>query len=268
MLVNLVGNAVKFTQQGEVSVSVRMAAQDERCTLLRFEVRDTGLGISPARIGQLFQPFTQADSSTSRRYGGTGLGLAISRQLVQLMGGEIGCESEEGRGSCFWFTVRLARRPAGEGSHALPGALGQRRILVVDDNASNRRILQSQLAARGASVECAAGGAAALELVRERCREGRPYDAGVLDLLMPGMSGVELARELLAEGVPLPLILLTSSASRGDAEIYRSAGFAAWLSKPTAKDRVVEFYRTSAPLMSWLDSHVGPSTEPPQRRGR
>jgi signal transduction histidine kinase/CheY-like chemotaxis protein len=239
VLVNLVGNAIKFTEAGEVAVRAQRESESATDTVVRFEVRDTGVGISADRIGLLFQPFMQADSSTSRRFGGTGLGLAICRQLVELMGGRIGCDSEAGRGSCFWFTCRFARRTAHDGPSAQPIALFGRRLLVVDDTASNRRILKTQLEARGAEVECAEGGAAALQLVRERMVAGRPFDAGVLDLLMPGMTGLELAHELLAQGVPLPLVLLTSSASRGDSERYRAAGFAAWLSKPARPERIV-----------------------------
>ena len=151
MLTNLVGNAIKFTHEGEVVVAVSRAGD-----MLRFDVRDTGIGIERGGIEQLFESFTQADSSTTRRYGGTGLGLAISRQLVELMGGEIGVESVAGRGSTFWFTRPHARgrRPA----PALPRELEGLRVLVVDDNATNREILERRLASWRMRADTAADG--------------------------------------------------------------------------------------------------------------
>ena len=200
VLVNLVGNAVKFTERGEVVVSTVA-----RPGAIELRVRDTGIGIPAGRIGALFEAFTQADASTTRRYGGTGLGLAISRRLVELMGGRIEVESREGEGSTF--TVALPARPAAPSQAAAPPApvaLDGKTVLIVDDNATNRRILVRQLDRWGARAVPAASGREALELLRQ----GAAPDAAVLDYHMPEMDGVMLAREIARLSRALPLVLL------------------------------------------------------------
>jgi signal transduction histidine kinase/CheY-like chemotaxis protein/HPt (histidine-containing phosphotransfer) domain-containing protein len=214
VLLNLLGNAVKFTHHGEVKVSVHTVSRGDETITVRVEVRDTGVGIEPDALRRLFQPFVQADESTTRRYGGTGLGLAICRQLVELMGGTVGVESVPGVGSTFWFTTPLRlQRP---GTSPLPAALPRltgMRVLVVDDHATNREILVQMLRRLGANVEGTGEAAAALELIRGAAERGEPFALALLDMLMPEMDGVALARAVrssVASGDP-KIILLTST---------------------------------------------------------
>ncbi|MBL8766894.1 MAG: response regulator [Planctomycetes bacterium] len=237
VLVNLVGNAVKFTAAGSVVLRVVAIERSSDEVHLRFEVQDQGIGIPADRLSKLFQPFAQGDVSTSRRFGGTGLGLAISRQLIELMGGRIGCASTVGAGSCFWFELCLPIPAAARETTCSSQALLGRRVLVVDDNDLNGDILARQLAARAATVELMRSPNEALGRVTDA--QDRPaFDVALLDLCMPEMDGVELARRLRALFPSLPLVLLTSAASRGDAERFRQAGFSSWLSKPARPDRI------------------------------
>jgi PAS domain S-box-containing protein len=215
VIANLVGNAVKFTDAGEVLVDVRLrpAAADGPAAV-EFRVSDTGIGIPADRLHVLFQPFTQVDASTTRKYGGTGLGLAICKRLTELMGGTIAVESEPGRGSTFTFTMRCEPAPAPPGTDAARGldALAGRRILIVDDNASNLRILEHQLARWGLQARAARGGRATLELL---ARE-QAFDAAIVDDQMPEMDGIALTQAIRkrAPFAGLPVILLSSSAHR------------------------------------------------------
>jgi PAS domain S-box-containing protein len=235
VLTNLVGNAVKFTERGEVVVRVAPGASGPG-DLVRFEVTDTGIGISPEGQARLFQSFSQVDSSTTRRYGGTGLGLAISRRLAELMGGEIGVTSEPGRGSTFWVTVRFeaGTAPGAHRPEAAPEVLTGRRILVVDDNATNRTLLRYQARAWGLRSEEAADGPAALDRLRQAEARGELPDLAVLDMQMPGMDGVELARAIRAEPAwaRVRLVLLTSLGRRVEARLAADLGIAACLAKP------------------------------------
>ncbi|MDP6605211.1 MAG: response regulator [Dehalococcoidia bacterium] len=247
VLMNLVGNAVKFTAEGEVVVRATRHDDSADAAILRVEVRDTGCGIPAEAQPRLFQPFSQADGSTTRKYGGTGLGLAISKQLVELMGGTIGVESAEGQGSTFWFTVRLAKAestaaPAPVDLSALAGV----RVLVVDDNATNRTLLTQQLGAAGMQVEAQIGGEAALAHLAAAHEAGVAYPIAVLDMMMPGMDGLELGRRLrqapaFANGA---LILLTSSGQRGQAAEARAAGFAGYLTKPVRRRQLLACVQT------------------------
>ena len=228
ILVNLLGNAVKFTERGEVVLAVRPLAGAGDGLELQFDVRDTGIGIDPEAQGRLFQSFSQADLSTARKYGGTGLGLAISKRLAELMGGRMWVESEPGRGSTFSFTTRFGAatsRPrlyVGGGKAGLQG----RRLLVVDDNATGRRILCEQARRWGMVPQAVAGAAEALALLRGP----EAFDLAILDMQMPGMDGVALAGEIrrLRGPAELPLLLLSSIGRRED-----SPHFAAVLHKPT-----------------------------------
>jgi len=232
VLTNLVGNAVKFTEKGEVVLRVTLVDSAEDAVVVRFEVRDTGIGIDPDLKPRLFQSFVQADGSASRRYGGTGLGLAISRRLVTLMGGEIDVESRPGRGSTFWCTLRLERQ-SGEAAPppAPPARLAGRRVLVVDDNATNRQILKQQLAYWGLRVTAVESGAKALVSLRAA---GSAYDLAILDMKMPEMDGLSLARAIKAEAAlaDVKLVMLTSLGQRGHGAEASRIGVSAYLTKP------------------------------------
>ena len=235
VLVNLVGNAIKFTERGEVVVSVAL----EDGARLRLEVRDTGIGIAPDKQAQLFQPFTQADSSTSRRFGGSGLGLSIARRLVELMQGAIGLDSRgEGQGARFWFTLPLQAAPqgAGGGSSSGGGLRGRdfsgTRILVVDDNATNRVILHRYLTAWSSQSGSASSGEEALAKLQDAAASGRPYEVALLDLNMPEMDGYTLVRAIQADPLlaPMPLIMLSSSIQ--DPQRLEGLRVDIWLDKP------------------------------------
>ena len=194
ILTNLAGNAVKFTARGEVSVRASLVSETETEAVLRFVVRDTGIGIPGETQLKLFQKFTQADSSIARRYGGTGLGLVIATELSELMGGEIGVSSELGVGSEFWFTTRLAKQALSETSTAASADWTGRRILVVDDNATVREWLLDQLTAWGLRAEACGDGAAALSMLTQAVEAGEPFRAALVDLQLPGMAGAVVAQ--------------------------------------------------------------------------
>jgi signal transduction histidine kinase/DNA-binding response OmpR family regulator/HPt (histidine-containing phosphotransfer) domain-containing protein len=240
ILVNLVGNAVKFTSDGEVRLRVELAELDEQQALVRFEVSDTGIGISPEAQARIFESFSQADYSTTRTYGGTGLGLAIARQLADLMGGELGVVSEPGKGSTFWFTARFKTRPQEVEHPDGPGAiLAGLKVLLVDDNATNLEVLLHQVSAWGVRAECAGGADQALELLRAAAGE-EPFEAALLDMCMPGKNGVELVRAIKADprlsGVRL--VLLTSMGGGEDAQAALEAGVLRFLNKPVSAARL------------------------------
>ena len=245
ILLNLVSNALKFTESGEVVVRVGMADRNGAGAraddapgdkvAVRFAVTDTGIGIAPAIQTALFDAFSQADASTTRRYGGTGLGLAISKRLATLMGGEIGVESEPGRGSTFWFTVQLERvDPVPARLRPHPGSLEDVHALVVDDNATNRTILEHRLRSWGMRPECAGDGEQALKMLGTAALHGDPYRVALLDLHMPGLDGIELARAIQQDHVVAGtrLVLLTSLGDGGEARQARAAGIDAVLAKP------------------------------------
>ncbi|MBA2342509.1 MAG: response regulator, partial [Thermoleophilaceae bacterium] len=243
VIANLVANAIKFTSSGEVLVRANAERDEDGSALLRFEVSDTGIGIDRGTLEKLFKPFSQADGSTTRKYGGTGLGLAISRHLIELMDGKIGAESEPGQGSRFWFELAVAsagdddRQPDGR----RPGQsdeLAGLRVLVVDDNATNRTILERQLSSWGMVADGAAGAQQALELLEQAADAGEPFALALLDLHMPKVDGCELAREIRARpalGI-LRVMLLTSSGGR--AEVSDNTGIDGFLTKPVRQSRL------------------------------
>ena len=234
VLTNLIGNAVKFTSEGEVVVKVTVEHESDGDVKLRFEVRDTGVGIPADKLDQLFEAFTQADSSTTRKFGGTGLGLTISRRLTEMMGGEIGASSEEGCGSTFWFTAVL-ERGSGESTATVDyGSVRGRRVLIVDDNETNRLILQRQLTSWGCEHAAVESGEAALAELRAARSAGRPYEIVVLDMQMPEMSGAEVGRQIKndADLGDTRLIMMTSMGRRGDVKRFEELGFSAYLTKP------------------------------------
>jgi PAS domain S-box-containing protein len=242
ILTNLIGNAVKFTEQGEVVVSVTSTARGDGAALVRFSVRDSGIGIAPEHLTSIFQEFTQADPSHTRKYGGTGLGLSISKRLVELMGGEIGVTSEVGRGSEFWFTVPLTVEPLKDARAAPPVRLQGARVLVVDDNASSRRVVREALADAGSQVQEATTAAGALEALHGAHRAGISYDLVVIDAFMPEHDGYELAQVIRAQPAleETRLIMLTSAGKRGDAQRCRELGIVGYLVKPVAAAEMVE----------------------------
>jgi PAS domain S-box-containing protein len=235
VLMNLVGNAIKFTEQGSVRIAISCSCQDEEQCKVRIEVQDTGIGIAPENRVRLFSEFTQADASTTRRFGGTGLGLAISRQLVELMGGEIGVDSTLGSGSTFWLDVTLPVAPEPEPLYLaeLQGA----RILLVDDDAVNRRALCGQLEQMGIEVVTAESIQQAVAALQSQGSQSK-FQILLLDRHVDGISGEQLASAVrVGEGsVDLPLVLLTSTAERGDAEHYQQVGFVGYLAKPVSSE--------------------------------
>ena len=231
VLTNLLGNALKFTSEGEIVAHASLEERPENGgAVLRFEVADTGIGIDPKVLPSLFDPFAQADSSTTRRYGGTGLGLAISKQLVDLLGGRIGVDSAPGQGSSFWFTVPVEHADGlSEAVDAVEFA--GTRALVVDDNETNRTILVAQLASWGMEADATDDPSDALKLLTEAAADGRPYGLALLDFHMPGMDGVELAGEIRARHqlAGTRLVLLTSM---GEPLSPAEAGVDGALTKP------------------------------------
>ena len=196
VLINYGNNAVKFTERGEIKVSVRVKEQSDKDVLLYCSVRDTGIGLSEEQIGRLFQSFSQADTSTTRKFGGTGLGLVISKKLAELMGGEVGVESQPGKGSTFWFTARLGKGVAQQRKLALASDMRDKRVLVVDDNENARLVLGELLGNMSFNVDNVESGPAAIGAVARAEAEGAPYEIVFLDWQMPEMDGIETAKRL------------------------------------------------------------------------
>jgi PAS domain S-box-containing protein len=237
VLVNLLGNAVKFTPQGEVAIRVRLEAEDEHRATLRFTVCDTGIGFRQDRAAALFAPFVQADTSTTRRYGGTGLGLAISKQLVEMMGGQIGVESEEGKGSTFWFTAVLEKQPQPRPPAIdMEPSLRDARVLVVDDNATSRSLLLRLLSSWGCRPQESADGNSALAALRQAVQGGDPFQIALLDRSLPGMDGEELGVRIVADPQlkQTALVLMTGFGRRrqSDWAHLQALGFTGHVSKP------------------------------------
>ena len=246
ILVNLVGNAIKFTHQGEIVIQAEPIAEDESYAVVHFSVGDTGVGIPLERQAAIFDRFTQADGSTTRKYGGTGLGLTICKQLVEIMGGKIGVESKPGMGSTFWFEVKFEKQPR-EKRNTAPLTLrlvnlSEARILVVDDNNTNRTILTKNVEAMGCRVEAVSSGAKALERLRNAYRAGDPYHVVLLDMQMVGMDGEQTTRAIKSDPAvkDVKIIILTSMGHRGDAARLESLGCSGYLLKPVKQQMLFD----------------------------
>ncbi len=241
ILVNLTGNAVKFTPSGEVSVTVALEEEDDDTVKLRFSVRDTGIGIPREKHASIFNAFTQADSTTTRKFGGTGLGLSICRKLVGLMDGKLGLLSREGVGSEFWFTLPLSKQNTGQSGYT-GGTLDGVRILAVDDNSTNRRLLSLLLESWNTSFDTAPDGFTAHMKLREAAEQGNPFSIAILDMQMPGMDGEELGRRILQDPeLPRPkLVMMSSMGVRGDGNRLSQMGFSAYLMKPVKQSQLFD----------------------------
>ncbi len=244
VLLNIAGNAIKFTEAGEVVVRIGLASRGEGRAALHFAVTDTGIGIPADKMEAIFAPFEQADGTTTRKYGGTGLGLTISARLVAMMGGRVWVESEVGKGSTFHFTAEFgtAEGPAASRPSADPAAVRGLPALVIDDNATNRRILEATLRGWGMRPTCADGGKAGLAELRRAASAGDPYRVVLLDLMMPGVDGFAVVDEVRSSpGLTQATILMLSSADRkGDAALCRQLGASRYLTKPVKQSELLE----------------------------
>ena len=242
ILINLVGNAIKFTEKGEVSIHVSQIARSETKASLRIEVRDTGIGMSKESCNKLFQSFTQVDSSTTRRFGGTGLGLAISRQLVELMGGNIGVDSVEGKGSTFWINLSLEYQSQTTAQQTAPATIVHgKRVLIVDDNETNRRLLVHLLRRWKLCPEEAVRGDQALEMLVTAANQNQSFDLAILDYQMPGLDGMQLAKAIRRHPVlrDMHLMMLSSSLTKEHRTILDSYNFCAIYPKPIRQATLV-----------------------------
>jgi len=240
VLVNLAGNAIKFTDKGEILIRAEPEMETDTHATIRFSVKDTGIGIPPERQAAIFERFTQVDGSTTRRYGGTGLGLTISKQLIEAMDGQIGLDSEPGVGSTFWFVATFKKQPAKQktketGTLVVPPVnIRNLHILGVDDNATNRMILSRMVESFGCRIETAASGMKALEILQVGYNNEDPYQVVLLDMQMPDMDGEQLTRAIKADpsGKDINVIILTSMGQRGDAARMEALGCSGYLLKP------------------------------------
>ena len=244
ILMNLVGNAVKFTERGEVAVRVEVETQTKEMVRLHFVVSDTGIGISPQKLQEIFEPFAQADGSTTRQYGGTGLGLTISTRLVEMMGGRLWVESKPGQGSAFHFTAGfgIAAKPETPAPAAEADLLENLPTLVVDDNATNRRILEETLSNWRMKPTLAEGGPGALEAMERALGENKPFPLVLLDAQMPGMDGFAVAEQIRSRPglAAATIMMLTSDQHPGDAARCRELGIAACLTKPITQSALLD----------------------------
>ena len=268
ILTNLVNNALKFTKQGEVGVWVTATAGEQGDALIRYEVRDTGIGISPERQAEVFRHFEQADGSTTREFGGTGLGLAIARELVELMGGQIGVRSTLGEGSTFWFAVPLEQPDNPRRPLVAPEALSGRRVLIVDDHDTNRTILESQVASWAMRPSCASSGLKGLDMLREGSERDDPFALVLLDMQMPEMDGLDVAEAIRADrSFGQPSLLLLTSAFVPPERTASTLGIAVCLEKPVRRSRLYNAMLScvTTPVASASVVPEAPDTETPLR---
>jgi two-component system, sensor histidine kinase and response regulator len=268
ILLNLLANAIKFTEQGEVVVSATLMGYTDGEATVRFEVQDTGIGVSQEAQPHLFQSFSQADGSTTRKYGGTGLGLAICKQLIELMGGQIGVESQPGKGSTFWFTTRLSIQPPSTqpATSSIAKDFHALHLCIVDDHPTNRRILELYAAKWGVRCITAEDGRQALARLRTAAVRDDACNLAIIDMHMPGMDGIELARAIKADPAlaPIRLILLTSQGRRGDARVAQAAGYAAYLTKPVHESQLFDCLTAvvETPAQTTTDAGLSDSRTP------
>jgi PAS domain S-box-containing protein len=270
ILTNLLGNAIKFTEKGDVVVRVALVEKEESNCLLRFSVRDSGIGIAEDKIGILFNKFSQAEVSITRKYGGTGLGLAISKQLAELMGGSVGVSSQKGKGSEFWFTVQL-RRGLGPGSKSKRGepegqaaVLLNAKILVAEDNSSNREVAQAMLRRLGLRADAVANGVEAINALGSI-----PYDLVLMDMRMPVMDGIEAARQVrnpesAVLNHDIPIIALTANAMQNDRTSCLAAGMNDFVSKPMSMGILREALKKWLPIKNAVRTEAVSSIVPTQ----
>ncbi|HUQ64232.1 MAG TPA: response regulator [Acidimicrobiales bacterium] len=276
VLTNLIGNAIKFTAQGEVVVRVTLAQTKGPSALLRFEVSDTGDGIAPDHLASIFQPFVQADTSTSRKYGGTGLGLAISGQLVALMGGDCGVSSTLGEGSSFWFTTRFQVDEA-QGRHdklSLDADLAGVAVLIVDDNYAQRDVLSGFVTDWGMNVTSVGSGETGLTALRDAAGEGQGFSVAVIDRCMPGMDGLQLKDAIVADPtLTTRLVIITGLGAESELDATERSGVSATLSKPVHREHLRSCLRAALgraeALSAPLDATAGRLSAPGRpHRGR
>ncbi|MGD9723893.1 MAG: response regulator [Pirellulales bacterium] len=274
IVINLVNNAIKFTEQGEVVVRATLDRQSEEQTVVRLAVSDTGIGIPPERHGRLFHSFSQVDVSTTRKYGGTGLGLAITKTLVELMGGQIGFESRPGHGSTFWCTLSFGRQSAEQRDVCrIPQELRRLRVLALDDNATNLEILREQFTSWGLSLTTVSEGVQALETLRQAAAAGRPYDLAILDVQMPDMDGFQVAQAVRADAVIRDIVLLvfTSMGQDLDEMDLAALSLSGYIHKPVRQSRLLDAIvnATSQALVvrSQLPAACAPAKDAQTQRG-
>ncbi|MEA5515133.1 response regulator, partial [Nodularia sp. UHCC 0506] len=242
ILMNLVGNAIKFTATGEIIVRTELRSQNFNTITINFSVTDTGIGISSEDQNKLFQPFTQIDASITRKYGGTGLGLTICQKLVDLMGGEIGVNSEEGKGSQFWFELTFTKQFRPVSSVQNQGILQHRRLLVVDDNATNRKIIYDQATYWGMKVDEVASAAEALNVLQTSLTKGILYDVALIDMQMPQVDGLTLGTQIKTNSAlaDIPIMIMTSTNQRDEVQKALNIGFSSYLVKPVKASRLLD----------------------------
>ena len=245
IITNLAGNSIKFTHEGEIVISAAVESEENGFIVIRFEVKDTGIGIPPNRLEAIFSPFTQVDGTTTRKYGGTGLGLAICKQLTELMGGSIGIESKEGKGSTFWFTARFevqinAETPC---TASLPQAdITGVKVLVVDDNATHRMLMITLLNHWGCLYETAIDGETGLALLHEAVEQGEPFRIALIDQMMPGLDGLELGRRIKSDPAleNTLLVMVTALGNRSAGMPLKESGFVGYVPKPLRQSQLYE----------------------------